>query len=176
MGITSENVAERYGLSRAELDAFAAASHGKASRAQVAGRFKEEIVPMVTRWVNPEDPTDVARRTISEDDGIRHNASAESMARLKPAFKPDGSSTAGNSSQVSDGAAAALMMRRDIAEGLGYGVLGRFVATKVAGCRPDEMGVGPAVAIPKLLEATGVDVEEVDVWELNEGLFPGGLF
>lgn len=168
MGITSENVAERYGITRAELDAFAADSHAKASRAQVEGKFTE-IVPMSTRWVNPKDLSDVAMRVIKEDDGIRHNASPESMARLKPAFKADGTSTAGNSSQVSDGAAAALMMRRDMAEKLGYEVLGRFVATRVAGCAPDEMGVGPAVAVPKLLEATGVEVEEVDVWELNEG-------
>lgn len=176
MGITSENVAERYGIARAELDAFAAASHIKASRAQTAGKFTSEIVPIQTRWINPDNLTDIAMRTIKEDDGIRHNASAESMGKLKPAFKPDGTSTAGNSSQVSDGAAAALMMRRDMAEKLGYEVLGKFVATRIAGCRPDEMGVGPAVAIPKLLDATGVEVGEVDVWELNEAFASQALY
>lgn len=176
MGITSENVAERYGITRADLDAFAAASHIKASRAQAAGHFTSEIVPTPTRWINPDDPTDVTTRIIKEDDGIRHTASAESMAKLKPAFKSDGTSTAGNSSQVSDGSAAALMMRRDTAEELGYEVLGRFVATQVAGCRPDEMGIGPAVAIPKLLKATGIEVGEVDVWELNEAFASQALY
>lgn len=183
MGITAENVSARYGVNRSDMDVFAAESHKKAGAAQAAGKFDEEIVPMVTRWIDATDPANpvTTQKTVSQDDGIRHNASLEMMAKLKPAFKADGMCTAGNSSQVSDGAAVALMMRRDMAERLGYEVIGKFVATKTAGCKPDEMGIGPAVAIPKLLEETGVSVDEVDVWELNEGLLnfssiAGGLY
>ncbi|KAL7272872.1 hypothetical protein RUND412_004305 [Rhizina undulata] len=176
MGITSENVAERYGVSREEQDAFAVLSHKKAAAAQKAGFFAEEIVPTPTRWINPENPEDVTNITVSADDGIRANASIESMAKLKPAFKDNGTSTAGNSSQVSDGAAVALMMRRDIAERLGYVPIGKFVATTVAGVKPDEMGVGPAVAIPKLFEMTGISKHEVDIFELNEAFASQAIY
>ncbi|KAH8146384.1 uncharacterized protein LAJ45_09577 [Morchella importuna] len=178
MGITAENVSARYGVNRSDMDVFAAESHKKAGAAQAAGKFDEEIVPMVTRWIDATDPANpvTTQKTVSQDDGIRHNASLEMMAKLKPAFKADGMCTAGNSSQVSDGAAVALMMRRDMAERLGYEVIGKFVATKTAGCKPDEMGIGPAVAIPKLLEETGVSVDEVDVWELNEAFASQALY
>ncbi|KAF8250973.1 putative 3-ketoacyl-CoA thiolase [Wilcoxina mikolae CBS 423.85] len=175
MGITSENVAERYNVSREDQDRFAAASHQKASKAQKAGLFDAEIVPMETRWIDPETQEE-SRKVISADDGIRHNASYENMAKLKPAFKDTGSSTAGNSSQVSDGAAAALMMRRDIAESLGFTPIGKFVATTVAGVKPDEMGVGPAVAIPKVLEMAGLSVGDVGIWELNEAFASQALY
>ena len=180
MGITSENVAERYGISRADQDAFAARSHQKAAHAQAEGLFDAEIVPVTTRWRDLDDPEKVPETTItvSRDDGIRPTASASSLAKLKPAFKPDGTSTAGNSSQVSDGAAATLMMRRSTAEemGLSSSIIGKWAGTQVVGCRPDEMGVGPAVAIPKLLEYTGVKRDEVQVWEINEAFASQALY
>ncbi|GAQ05660.1 3-ketoacyl-CoA thiolase, peroxisomal [Aspergillus lentulus] len=179
MGITSENVAARYGISRADQDAFAAESHKKASAAQNAGLFDAEIVPVKTLCFDPENPDAVPKEiTVTKDDGIRHNISAEKMATLKPAFKADGTSTAGNSSQVSDGAAAALLMRRSTATELGLtaSIQARWVATAVAGCAPDEMGVGPAVAIPKLLELVGMNVSDVGIWEINEAFASQALY
>ncbi|TKA78816.1 hypothetical protein B0A55_02247 [Friedmanniomyces simplex] len=171
MGITAENVAERYGVSRADQDAFAARSHQKAAKAQKEGLFDKEIVPVTTRWhPNPEAPETTEEITVTKDDGIRPSSSPESLAKMKPAFKPDGTATAGNSSQVSDGAAAALMMRRSTASALGLekDIIGKWAGTQVVGCKPDEMGIGPALAIPKLLDYTGVSKDEVGVWEINE--------
>ncbi|KAJ5987078.1 3-ketoacyl-CoA thiolase peroxisomal [Penicillium sp. IBT 35674x] len=179
MGLTSENVASRYGISRQDQDAFAADSHAKASAAQKAGRFDSEIVPVTTKILDPENPDAPAKEiTVTQDDGIRHNISAEKMGTLKPAFKPDGASTAGNSSQVSDGAAATLLMRRSTAEELGLSgsIKARWVATAVAGCAPDEMGVGPAVAIPKLLQQVGLSVPDVGVWEINEAFASQAIY
>lgn len=171
MGITAENVAERYGVSRADQDAFAAGSHQKAAKARETGLFDQEIVPVTTRWhPNAETPEVDEEITVSQDDGIRPTSTAESLAKMKPAFKEDGSSTAGNSSQVSDGAAAALMMRRSTANelGLSSSIIGKWAGTQVVGCKPDEMGVGPAIAIPKLLDYTAVGLEEIGIWEINE--------
>lgn len=178
MGITSENVAERYGVSRADQDAFAAESQKRAFKAQQDGLFDAEIVPVTTRWVEPESPEDVKTITVTKDDGIRGNTSVEKLASMKPAFKPDGASTAGNSSQVSDGAAAALMMRRSTAAELGLTshIIGKWAGTQVAGCTPDEMGVGPAVAIPKLLDYTGITTSDVNVWEINEAFASQALY
>lgn len=179
MGITAENVAERYGVSRADQDAFAAASHQKAAKAQQEGLFDDEIVPTSTRWVaDPEHPEQEEEVTVSKDDGIRANATAESQAKLKPAFKENGTVTAGNSSQVSDGAAAALMMRRSTATELGLtdSIIGKWAGTQVVGCRPDEMGIGPALAIPKLLDYTGVSTEEIGIWEINEAFASQALY
>ena len=174
MGITSENVSSRYNVSREDQDAFAARSHQKAAHARESGLFDAEIVPTPTRQI-AEDGT-VSQVTISADDGIRPTATAESLAKLKPAFSPTGASTAGNSSQVSDGAAAALMMRRSTAEALGLQPIAKFVATAVAGVKPDEMGIGPALAIPRLLEMTGVQSNEVGIWELNEAFASQALY
>ncbi|OSS54882.1 hypothetical protein B5807_00218 [Epicoccum nigrum] len=170
MGITSENVAARYNVSRADQDAFAAESQHRAAKAQSSGFFDEEIVPVTTRWIEPETPENVKEVTVTKDDGIRANTTVEKLASMKPAFKSDGTSTAGNSSQVSDGASAALMMRRSVAAQLGLTdhIIGKWAGTQVVGCAPDEMGVGPALAIPKLLEYTEVKKDEVDVWEINE--------
>lgn len=170
MGITSENVAARYNVSRADQDAFAAESQHRAAKAQSSGFFDEEIVPVTTRWIEPETPEKVKEVTVTKDDGIRANTTVEKLASMKPAFKSDGTSTAGNSSQVSDGASAALMMRRSVAAQLGLTdhIIGKWAGTQVIGCAPDEMGVGPALAIPKLLEYTEVKKDEVDVWEINE--------
>ncbi|TKX25585.1 3-ketoacyl-CoA thiolase-like protein 1 [Elsinoe australis] len=179
MGITAENVAERYGVSRADQDAFAAHSHQKAAKAQKDGLFDAEIVPTTVNFIpDPDQPDKVEQRTVDKDDGIRPKSTPESLAGMKPAFKPDGASTAGNSSQVSDGAAAALMMRRSTAtaSGLEKNIIGKWAGTQTVGCRPDEMGVGPAIAIPKLLEYTGVKTEEVGVWEINEAFASQALY
>lgn len=183
MGITSENVAERYGISRADQDTFGAASHIRASKAQKDGLFDEEIVPVsVTNPPGEGDgsPTPQPSETVevTKDDGIRHNASPESMAKLKPVFKETGATTAGNSSQISDGAAAALMMRRSTANSLGLSssIIGKFAGATVVGVAPDEMGIGPAYAIPALLSSLEVNKEDVSVWEINEAFASQALY
>ncbi|EON64890.1 acetyl-CoA acyltransferase [Coniosporium apollinis CBS 100218] len=179
MGITSENVAERYGVGRKEQDEFAARSQQKAAKAQKEGLFDKEIVPVTTRWrPNPEVPENEEEITVTKDDGIRPGTTVEKLSSMKPAFKPDGSSTAGNSSQVSDGAAAALMMRRSTAQALGLSgsIIGKWAGSQVVGCKPDEMGIGPAIAIPKLLEYTGVSKEEIGIWEINEAFASQAIY
>ena len=182
MGLTSENVAERYAVSRADQDAFSVQSHQRAARARDQGSFAQEIVPVTTRWQEVDKQGgkvgDETTITVSDDDGIRPDISLEKMAKLKPAFKPDGTSTAGNSSQVSDGAAATLLMRRSTATALGLGdrIMGKFVAATVVGVDPDEMGVGPAVAIPKLLSEVGLATGDVHRWEINEAFASQALY
>ncbi|ROT42673.1 acetyl-CoA acetyltransferase [Sodiomyces alkalinus F11] len=182
MGLTSENVAERYGVSRADQDAFAVESHRRAAKAREDGSFAREIVPVRTRFQEVDKQGNKVGEeqtvTVTSDDGIRANASVEGLAKLKPAFKPDGASTAGNSSQVSDGAAAALLMRRSTATELGLSgnIIGKFVAAGTAGCRPDEMGIGPAVVIPKLLGQLGLQNEDVDRWEINEAFASQSIY
>ncbi|EXJ57951.1 acetyl-CoA acyltransferase [Cladophialophora yegresii CBS 114405] len=178
MGLTSENVAKRYGVSREDQDAFAAESHRKASKAQKAGLFDQEIIPVKVKQTEPEHSDMPREVVVDKDDGIRHDASVEKMAKLKPAFSKDGSSTAGNSSQISDGAAATLMMRRSTANELGLtkSIIGKWAGSQVAGCRPDEMGVGPAIAIPRLLDYTGLKTEDVNIWEINEAFASQALY
>ncbi|KAK7537665.1 beta ketoadipyl CoA thiolase, TH2 [Phyllosticta citricarpa] len=179
MGLTAENVAERYGVNRQDQDAFAAQSQQKAARAQKSSLFDAEIVPVKTRTIpNPEVPEHTEEIIVREDDGIRPTTTVEKLSTMKPAFKPDGTSTAGNSSQVSDGAAAALMMRRSTAQALGLSgsIIGKWAGTQVIGCAPDEMGVGPALAIPKLLDYTGVKKEEIGIWEINEAFASQALY
>ena len=174
MGITSENVAERFGVSRADQDAFAVESHRRAARARADGSFATEIVPVTTRFQEVDKQGnkvgDEKTITVTADDGIRDTISLDALAKLKPAFKPDGASTAGNSSQVSDGAAATLLMRRSTATELGLGdrIMGKFVSAVTVGCDPDEMGIGPALAIPKLLGQHGLENADVQRWEINE--------
>ncbi|CAK7243247.1 MAG: hypothetical protein STHCBS139747_004760 [Sporothrix thermara] len=180
MGQTSENVARRYGVDRAAQDAMALASHVRAARATAAGDFlgSGELVPVTTRFQPlpllplghappPPPPLSPAETiTVTADDGIRAGVTAEALAKLQPAFVPDGgTSTAGNSSQVSDGAAAVLLARRSAVEAA---PLGRFVGAVTVGCRPDEMGIGPALAIPALLDRYGLSVADVHRWEINE--------
>nr|BAR71478.1 putative 3-ketoacyl-CoA thiolase [Euglena gracilis] len=165
MGITSENVAARYGIGREEQDRFAFASFQKALAAQKAGKFDAEIVPVATAVKDQSGAKTPV--TVAQDDGPR-STPYESLAKLKPAFKPQGCSTAGNSSQVSDGAAAVLLMRRATAQALGLPVLAAVRSFAVAGCRPDEMGIGPVFAIPKALAQAGVTVADIDVFEINE--------
>jgi len=182
MGLTSENVAERNGVSREDQDALAVMSHQRAAKAQAEGLFDKEIVPVHTRFqeVNRagEKVGEEREITVEKDDGIRTNASLEGMAKLKPAFKEGGASTAGNSSQISDGAAATLLMRRSTATELGLtsSIIGKWAGTQVAGCKPDEMGIGPAVAIPKLMEYMGLKTEEVGLWEINEAFASQAIY
>jgi len=164
MGQTSENVAERYNVSREVQDNFALESQLRAAKAQQQGKFEKEIVPVTTVLVTPEGEKTI---TVSKDEGIRPTT-IEGLKKLKPAFKEGGSTTAGNSSQTSDGAAAVLLMKRSTAKKLGLTVLGTFRTYAVAGVPPSVMGIGPAFAIPKLLEKTGLSVNDIDVFEINE--------
>lgn len=166
MGITAENVAERYGISRQDQDRMGVASHKKALAAQAAGKFKKEIVP-VTVTIK-DDKGDEKEVVVDTDDGPRATT-MEGLQKLKPVFKKEGGTvTAGTSSQVSDGAAAVLLMRRSKAEQLGMKPLAVYRGAQVRGCEPDEMGVGPAVAIPAALKAAGLQVNDIDVFEINE--------
>lgn len=162
MGITSENVAKQFGIDRKKQDDFAAKSYQKAFKAQTDGKFKSEIV---TIKYNDEDGNE---RTVDKDDGVRDGVTAESLSKLKPAFAKDGSTHAGNASQVSDGAAAVLLARRSVAKKLGLPIIGKFVTAAVIGVPPNVMGIGPAYAIPKVLELTGLSKEDVDIYEINE--------
>ena len=171
MGLTAERVARRYGISRGDQDAFALASHQKACAAQAAGRFSEEIIPVSISTANPDPKTGkpVTQESIfSADEGPRADTSAEALAQLKPAFHAQGTVTAGNSSQTSDGAAAVVLMDADRAIELGIQPLARLVAYAVTGCLPEEMGIGPITAIPKALHLAGLSLNDIDLIELNE--------
>ncbi|CAH1453015.1 unnamed protein product [Lactuca virosa] len=167
MGITSENVAQRFKVTRQEQDQAAVESHRKAAAATAAGRFKDEIIPIPTKIVDPKtgDETPV---TISVDDGIRPGVSLADLAKLKPVFKKDGSTTAGTSSQVSDGAGAVLLMKRSLAVQKGLPILGVFRTFAAVGVPPAIMGIGPAVAIPAAVKAAGLQLEDIDLFEINE--------
>lgn len=166
MGITSENVASQFGVSRDNQDRFAVSSHQKAAKAAQNGWFKHEIVPVKVN-VTAKDGSE-QQVIIDKDDGIRANSSFESLSKLKPAFKEDGTTTAGNASQVTDGAAAVLLMKRKKAQELGLPILGKWVSFAVAGVPPHIMGIGPAFAIPKALEKARLKVEDIDIYEINE--------
>lgn len=166
MGITSETVASRYGISREVQDAFAVESHAKALEAQKKGNFDKEIVPVTVTVEDAEGKEKTV--TVSKDEGPRAGTSLEGLAKLKPAFDKKGSTTAGNASQTSDGAAAVLLMRRSEAMKRNLPILGVFRGYKVRGVLPDEMGVGPAVAIPALLSDVSIGVNDVEVYEINE--------
>jgi acetyl-CoA acyltransferase len=165
MGLTAERVARHYGIGREEADEFALASHQKAVAAQAAGRFEREIVPVKVTFTAPGRTTEIEFRV---DEGPRADTSMEALAKLKPAFHARGQVTAGNSSQTSDGAAAAVVMSEERARALGIKPLARFVAYAYAGCLPEEMGVGPVYAIPKALKLAGLSLDRIDLIELNE--------
>jgi acetyl-CoA acyltransferase 1 len=167
MGITSENVASKFGISREKQDYYAALSHQRAFKAQQEGKFKNEIVPVSTIVTDPKTDEE-STVIITEDEGIRGSTTQEGLAKLKPAFKPTGSTTAGNSSQVSDGAAGMLVMKRSTAKKLGLEVALVCRGFAVEGCDPSIMGIGPAVAIPKVLKQTGLTVKDIDRFEINE--------
>jgi len=165
MGITSENVARRFEVTREQQDAFAASSHQKAAAAISGGKFKDEIVPVATRVFNGGEWHDV---TVDTDEGVRADTTAEGLARLRPVFHVKGTTTAGNASQMSDGAAATVIMSREKAEELGLAILGVLRSYAVVGVPPDIMGIGPAKAIPAALKQAGIEVDAVDVFEINE--------
>lgn len=173
MGITNENVVEKYNISRERQDAFAAESYRKAEQAVSSGAFKAEILPIEALIREEDDDDEEAEATekkiiVDTDEGPRKGVTPQSLAKLKPAFKPDGTTHAGNASQVSDGAAAVLLMRRSVAEAKGYPIQGKFVLCSAVGVPPEIMGVGPAVAIPTVLKKAGLTVDDVDVFEINE--------
>lgn len=169
MGLTAERVAKHYGITREQADAFALGSHHKALHAVADHRFEQEIVPVtVTYSENGSGKPKLATRNFSADEGPRADTSAEALAKLKPAFHAHGSVTAGNSSQTSDGAAAAVVMSETRAHDLGLKPLARFVAFATAGCLPEEMGMGPLYAVPKALKQAGLTLAEIDLIELNE--------
>src|SRR6266498_2362587 len=170
MGLTGEVVAERYGIGREEQDAFALRSHQRAAEAVDSGRFDPEVVPLHVRFEWVDDGGELRDRdvTFARDEGPRRDTSAAALAKLQPSFKQGGTITAGNSSQRSDGAAAVVVMERERAERLGLRPLARFVGYAVGGVAPEVMGIGPTVAIPKLLELTGLRLEDIDLVELNE--------
>jgi acetyl-CoA acyltransferase len=171
MGLTAERVARHYGVSREDQDAFALASHQKAVAAQAAGRFAEELIPVTVTTAGPgakPGKPEVSETLFAADEGPRADTSAAALARLKPAFHAQGTVTAGNSSQISDGAAAAVLMERGRARELGIRPLGRLVAYAVTGCLPEEMGIGPVTAIPKVLRLAGLTLAEIGLIEFNE--------
>ncbi|CAN6239038.1 unnamed protein product [Urochloa humidicola] len=167
MGITSENVAHRYGVTRQEQDQAAAESHRRAAAATASGKFKDEIVPVPTKIVDPKTGEE-KKVVISVDDGIRPGTTASGLGKLKPVFKKDGTTTAGNSSQVSDGAGAVLLMKRSVALKKGFPILGVFRSFAAVGVDPAVMGVGPAVAIPAAVKSAGLEIQDIDLFELNE--------
>jgi acetyl-CoA acyltransferase 1 len=166
MGMTAENVAEQYKISRNEQDQMAVDSNKKAAAANKAGLLPKEITVYET-IVKDKDGNE-KKVVVDRDDGMREDTTLESLGKLKPAFKKGGSVTAGNSSQVTDGAAAVLLTRRDIAKKLGLKVQGRILGFAVAGCPPEIMGIGPAVAIPPALKKAGLTINDIDVFEINE--------
>ncbi|KAF1798739.1 Thiolase, N-terminal domain-containing protein [Mucor lusitanicus] len=166
MGITSENVAADFQVSREKQDAFAAESHRKADIAQKNGWFQEEIVPVEAIVTDEEGNEKVV--LADRDDGIRPGTTAEKLSKLRPAFDDDGTTTAGNASQVSDGAAAVLLMKRKTAQKLNLPILGKYITSAVVGVPPRIMGVGPAYAIPVALQRAGLTVDQVDIFEINE--------
>jgi acetyl-CoA acyltransferase 1 len=167
MGKLSEQMAQDLKITRASQDAFAAKSYQKAALAQADGLFDEEIVPLTVKWVDPK--TDETKTiTVDKDDGIRDGVTAESLSKIRAAFAKDGSIHAGNASQVSDGAAAVLLMRRSVAEKLGQKILGKYVCAGVAGLPPLLMGQGPYKAIPRALQLAGIGISDVDIYEINE--------
>jgi acetyl-CoA acyltransferase len=169
MGLTAENLVREFRINREEQDAFALESHRKALAAIEAGRFKDEIVPMPVREVVVENSTRTTREfTFDTDEGPRQDTSMAALAKLKPAFKAEGSVTAGNASQMSDGAAAIMVMSEAKARSMGLKPLARFVAYATAGVPPEIMGIGPVAAIPKVLKQAGLKLEDIDVIELNE--------
>jgi acetyl-CoA acyltransferase 1 len=173
MGITSENVSERYGIKREDQDMLGFESQSKAAYAQKNGLYKEEIVPITTTVVKADGSTEQV--VVDKDDGIRATT-LEALAKLKPAFKAGGSTTAGSASQVSDGAAAVLLMRRSKAAELGMPVIASMRAAALVGVPPDVMGIGPAFSIPEVLKKAGLTAKDIDVFEVNEAFASQALY
>ena len=177
MGLTAENLAKKYEITREQADEFSLGSHQKAAAAIKEGRFKDEIVPFTVRVDEVDENGRVRSKEVvfDTDEGVRYDASMEGFAKLRPVFHVKGTVTAGNSSQMSDGAAAAVIMSLDKADELGLKPLARFVSFATSGCLPEEMGIGPVYAIPKALKLAGLTLEDIDVFELNEAFAAQGL-
>jgi acetyl-CoA acyltransferase len=165
MGQTAENVAEKYDISREDMDAFALSSHQKAAKAQDAGFFEDEIVALEVETQTPEGTQTVI---FDKDELIRHDTTLEALAKLRPVFTPKGTVTAGNSSPLSDGAAAVVIMSAEKAKELGVRPWMRFVGYAVAGVPPEIMGIGPVEAVPKVLARSGLKLNDIELIELNE--------
>ena len=170
MGLATENVARKYEVTREQQDEFALRSHQRAVAALDADKFKDETVPLTVTFeeLDAKGRKQTREVVFEKDEGPRRDSSAEALANLKPAFQLKGTITAGNSSQMSDGAAVAIVMSADRAQQLGARPLARLVAYATAGCPPEEMGIGPVFAIPKALKLAGLTLDQIDVIELNE--------
>ncbi len=177
MGVTAENVANRYNIAREAQDEFAFQSQMKAAEAKKKGLFKELIPTPATRYVPRKDGT-FKRETFLQDfdDGIRENTTLEGLGNLRPAFAAGGSVTAGNSSQMTDGAAATVIMSENKVKELGMKPIAKFKYYTTVGCRADEMGVGPRYAIPKLMDIAGMDLKDIDLFEINEAFASQALY
>ena len=166
---TAEQVAKRYNISRQRMDAYGAESQQKACAAQAAGKFNDEIAPITVQAGVIDKVMGMMTKqvTVSADEGLREGTTVESVSGIKPAM-PGGVIAAGNASQFSDGAGACVVMSEELASKRGLKPLGRFLGFAVAGCEPDEMGIGPVFAVPKVLKRLGLTVNDIDLWELNE--------
>lgn len=167
MGVLSEKMAQDRKITREKQDAFAASSYQKAEKAQAAGLFDAEIIPLEVDFEDPKTG-EKKRIVVKADDGIRKGMTVEALSKIRPAFHKQGSIHAGNASQISDGAAAVLLMRRDVAQRHGLKIVGKYVASAVVGVEPLLMGIGPWAAIPRLFEKTGITKDQVDIFEINE--------
>jgi acetyl-CoA acyltransferase len=178
MGLTAENVAAKFGISREDQDRFALLSHQKAAKAIRKGKFKEEIIPIPAKVKEAkEDGTAIVREVIFDvDEGVRDDASLEGMASLKPIFKINGTVTAGNSSQTSDGAAALVLMSKERAEALSVKPMATFRSFVVVGVPPEIMGIGPVYAVPKALKKAGLTLDQIGLIELNEAFASQSLY
>lgn len=170
MGHTAEQVAEKYGVTREDQDAFAVRSHQRAAKAIAEGKFKEEIVPVevTKRFVDENNKLQETTILFDTDEGVRPDTNMEVLATLKPAFRVNGTVTAGNSSQMSDGAAAVLLMDREKAKAEGFKPLAKFRSFAVGGVPPEVMGIGPVEAVPKALKLAGLELSDIGLIELNE--------
>lgn len=171
MGITAENIAKRYEITREAQDVFGLMSHNRAEAAQAAGKFEDEIIPVdaVKTRITKDGKVEKYTEKFNKDEGIRYGLTMDDMRKLKPAFIPKvGTVTAGNASQMNDAAAAVVIMSREKADALGLKPIAKFVSFAVAGCEPDYMGMGPIYAIPKALKIASLTLDDIDVFELNE--------
>ncbi len=177
MGITAENVANRYNISREQQDEFAYHSHMKAVEAQKNGYYTEIIPTTADKFVEKEDGTIVRETFVQDsDDGVRPTTTVEGLGKLRTVFAAAGSVTAGNSSQTTDGAGASIIMSEEAVKKYGVKPIAKLVCYTTAGCKSDEMGVGPAYAVPKLLEKAGLKAEDIGLWELNEAFASQALY
>jgi len=178
MGLTAENVAERFGIGRDEQDEFGAKSQQRAEAAIKAGRFKSQIVPLTVKKQKklPNGRFEFEEVVFDTDEGVRPGTTKESISVIRPAFKPNGSVTAGNSSQTSDAAAGVVLMSKEKAKELGLKPMATFRYHAVEGCEPEYMGVGPRVAIPKVLKLAGMRLEDMELIELNEAFAAQAIY